>query len=82
MGVKLGLSPKGTNICWGCLRTILRRIFGSYREEWTELWRKLHNEELHDLYSSQNVIGLNKSRKMRWTRRVERIEDVRNACCI
>jgi hypothetical protein len=46
---------------------VLRRIFGPKRAEVTGEWRKLHNEELHDLYSSANIIRIIKSRWMRWT---------------
>jgi hypothetical protein len=46
---------------------VLRRIFGPTRDEVTEDWRKLHNEELHNLYSSPNTIRMFKSRRMRWT---------------
>jgi hypothetical protein len=45
---------------------ILRRIFGPKRDEMTGGWRKLHNEELHDLYSSPSIIRIIKSRRMRW----------------
>jgi hypothetical protein len=45
---------------------VLRRIFGPKREEVTGEWRKLHNEELHTLYSSPNIIRQIKSRRMRW----------------
>jgi len=44
----------------------MRRIFGPKRNEITEEWRKLHNEELDDLYSSQNIIQVIKSRRTRW----------------
>jgi len=44
---------------------VLRRIFGLKRDEVTGEWRKLHNEELNDLYSSQNIIRAIKSRIMR-----------------
>jgi hypothetical protein len=43
-----------------------RRIFGPKRDEVTAIWRKLHNEELHNLYSSPSIITLIKSRRMRW----------------
>jgi hypothetical protein len=45
---------------------VLRRIFGSKREEVTGDWRKLHNEELHNLYSSPGIIRMMKSRRMLW----------------
>jgi hypothetical protein len=45
---------------------VLRRIFGPKRDEVTEEWRKLHNEELHNLYSSPDIIRQIKSRQMRW----------------
>jgi hypothetical protein len=44
---------------------VLRRIFGPKRDELTGEWRKLHNEELHDLYSSPNIVRVIKSRRMR-----------------
>jgi hypothetical protein len=45
---------------------VLRRIFGPKRDEATGDWRRLHNEELNDLYSSSNIIREMKSRRMRW----------------
>jgi hypothetical protein len=45
---------------------VLRRIFGSKRDEVTGEWRKLHNEELCDLYSSPSIFRIIKSRRMRW----------------
>ena len=45
---------------------MLRRIFGPRRNEVTEEWRRLHNEELNDLYSSPNIVRVIKSRRMRW----------------
>ena len=45
---------------------VLRRIFGPKREKVTGEWRKLHNEELNDLYNSPNIIRVIKSRRMRW----------------
>jgi hypothetical protein len=54
-------------------KRLLRRIFRPKRDEVTAEWRKLHNEELHDLYSSPSIIRVIKARKMRWARHVERI---------
>jgi acyl-coenzyme A synthetase/AMP-(fatty) acid ligase len=49
--------------------------FGPKRDEVTGYWRKLHNEELHNLYSSPSVIRMIKSRRMRWVGHVERMGD-------
>jgi hypothetical protein len=57
--------------------TVLRRIFGPKRDEVTREWRKLHNEELNDLYSLPNIIRAIKSRGIRWTRHVARMEEGR-----
>jgi hypothetical protein len=51
---------------------MLRRIFGPKREEGGS-WRKLHNDELHDLYSSPNIVRVIKSRRMRWAGHVARM---------
>jgi hypothetical protein len=45
---------------------VLSRIYGPKRDEVTGEWRKLHNEELNDLYSSPNIVRVIKSRKMKW----------------
>jgi len=45
---------------------VLRRIFGPRRDEVTGEWRKLHNEELNDLYCSPNIVRVIKSRRIRW----------------
>jgi hypothetical protein len=52
---------------------VLRRIFGPKRDEVTGEWRRLHNEELIDLYSSPNIIREIKSRRMRWAGHVSRM---------
>jgi hypothetical protein len=52
---------------------LLRRIFGLKRDEVTGELRKLHNKELHDLYSSPSIIQIIKSRRMRWTGHVARM---------
>jgi hypothetical protein len=52
---------------------VLRRIFGPKVDEVVGDWRKLHNEELHNLYSSPNIIRTIKSRRMRWTGHVARM---------
>jgi hypothetical protein len=49
---------------------VLRRIFEPKRDDVTGDWRKLHNDELHNLYSSPNIIRMIKSRRMRWRGRV------------
>jgi hypothetical protein len=49
-----------------CVNKVLRRIFGPNRDEVKGGWRKLHNEELLDLYSSPSIIRIIKSRRMRW----------------
>ena len=56
---------------------MLRRIFGPKRDEVTAEWRKLHNEEVIDLYSSPNIIRLIKSRRMRWAGHVSRMGERR-----
>ena len=49
---------------------VLRKIFGSRRDEVTREWRRLHKEKLNDLYSSPNIVRVIKSRRMRWARHV------------
>ena len=60
--------------CW--LR-VLRRTFGPKRDEVTGEWRKLHNEELSDLYSLPNIVRVVKSRRMRWAGHVARMGEGR-----
>jgi hypothetical protein len=57
---------------------VLRRIFGPKRDEVTGEWRKLHKEELHNLYSSPDIIRQVKSRRMRWAGHVARMGEERN----
>jgi hypothetical protein len=57
----------------------LRRIFESKRDEVTGEWKKLHNEELRDLYSSPSKIRIMKSRRMSWEGYVARMGTKRNA---
>jgi hypothetical protein len=52
---------------------VLRRIFGTKRGEVTGGWRKVHNEELHNFYSSPSVIRMMKLKKMRWVGHVARM---------
>jgi hypothetical protein len=52
---------------------VLRRIFEAERDKITGEWRKLHNEDLNDLYSSTNIVRVIKSRKMRWAGPVARM---------
>jgi hypothetical protein len=58
---------------------VLRRIFGPKGDEVTGEWRKLHNEELHDLYSSPSIIRIIKSSRMRWAGHVARMGEQRKA---
>ena len=52
---------------------VLRRLFGPKRDEVTGEWRKLHNEELNDMYCSPNIVRVIKSRRMRWAGHVARV---------
>jgi hypothetical protein len=62
---------------------VLRRIFGPKRDEVTGEWRKLHNEELHNLYSSPNIFRMIiMSRRMGWAGHVARMGVKTNACRI
>jgi hypothetical protein len=59
---------------------VLRRIFGPNRDEGTGQWRKAHSGELHNLYSSLDIIRQIKSRGMRWAGHVARMGEGRNVC--
>jgi len=56
---------------------VLRRIFGPRKDEISEEWRRLQNEELNDLCSSPNIVRVIKSRKMRWAGRVAGVGEER-----
>jgi hypothetical protein len=56
---------------------VLRRISGPKRDDLTGGWRKLHNEELHNLYSSPSIIRIIKLRKVRWAGHVARMGEGR-----
>jgi len=56
---------------------VLRRIFGPRRDEVTGKWRRLHNEELNDLYCSPNILRVIKWRRMRWVGHVRRMGEDR-----
>jgi hypothetical protein len=58
--------------------TVLRRIFELKSNEVAGDWRKLHNEELHNLYASPSIIRMTKSRRMRWAGHLARIGEKRN----
>jgi hypothetical protein len=62
---------------WVFENRLLRRIFGPKRDEVTGEWRKLHNEELHNLYSSPDIIRQIKSGRMRWAGHVARMGNER-----
>jgi hypothetical protein len=61
---------------------VLRRIFGPKRDVVTGGWRKLHNEELHGLYSSPSIVRVIKARRMRWAGHAACMGEVRGACNI
>jgi hypothetical protein len=60
-----------------CENRVMRRIFGLKRDEVTGEWRKLHNEELNELYSSPDIVRVMKSRRMRWAGHVARMGEGR-----
>jgi hypothetical protein len=72
MGVKLSLTLRKDHRLRVFENRVLRRIFGQKRDEVTGEWRKLHNEELRDLYSSPSIIKILKSMRMRWADHVVR----------
>jgi hypothetical protein len=56
---------------------MLRRIFGPRRGEVAGGWRRLHNEELHNLYASPNIIMVTKSKRIRWAGHVARMREIK-----
>jgi hypothetical protein len=73
---------KNSNLTWVFLSQktafFLRRIFGPKRDGVTGGWRKLHNEELHNLYSLPSIIRITNSRRIRWAGHVARMGEKRN----
>jgi hypothetical protein len=59
---------------------VLRRILGSELDDVTGEWRKLHSEELNDLYCSHNIVRVVRSRRMRWAGHVARMGEKRGVC--
>ena len=56
---------------------VLRRIFGSKKDEVTGEWRKLHNEELNDMYCSSNIFRVIKWRRIRWAGHIEHMGQIK-----
>jgi hypothetical protein len=80
MGAKLGLlTLREEHKLRVFEKKVLRRTFRPRRDEVTGDWKKLHNEELHNLYFSPNIIRMIKSRRMRWAGHVARMGETRNA---
>jgi hypothetical protein len=63
-------------------KKVRRRIFESKRDEVVEVWRRMHNEELHNLYTPQNIIRMMKSKMVRWVVHVACMGEMRHACNI
>jgi hypothetical protein len=63
-------------------KRFVKKIYGPKRNEVLGVWRKLHNEELHNSYSSPSRIRMIKSRRMRWTGFIANVEDKKNECRI
>jgi hypothetical protein len=76
MGAKLGLSLREEHGLKVFENRVFRRIFGPKMEE-DGSWRKLHNDELHSLYSSPNIVRVTESRRIRWAGHVARMGEGR-----
>ena len=63
-------------------KRVLRRIFGPKKDEVTGEWRKVHNEELSDLYSSPNIVRVIKSKRVRWAGHVARVRERRDSSMV
>jgi hypothetical protein len=61
------------------LRLFENRVLRPTSEEVAGGWRRLHNEELHDLYDAENIIRVNKSRRIRWTGHIARIREIKSS---
>jgi hypothetical protein len=79
MGVKLGSTLREEHRLRVFENRVLRKIFGLKKDEVKGEWRRLHNEELNDLYSSPNIIRVIKSKRMRWAGHVARMGEGRGA---
>jgi hypothetical protein len=80
MGVKFkSLSQREEHRLMMFENKVLRRIFGPEEEEVVGDWRRLHNEELHNLYASPNIVSVIKSRRIRWAGHVAWMGEMRNA---
>jgi hypothetical protein len=71
-------TPKEEHRLWVFEKRVLRRILGPMKEEGSRDWRRLHNEELHNLYTSQNIIRVIKSIRMRSVGHAARMGEMRN----
>jgi hypothetical protein len=60
-------------------KSLLKKIFGGKKEEVTGDWKKLHDEELHDLYSSSSIILVIVERKMAWAEHVAHMDGIKHA---
>jgi hypothetical protein len=82
MDVKFVSHIKGKTIESGCLRTVLRRLYGRKKEDVAGGWRRLHNVELRNLYASPYVIKALKLRIVRWSWLIECMGEMKHAYTI